>query len=66
MSAPRMCVIEVGHRGGELAEWENADHPEHAVCDRHKGQYETAFDDYGHILWVPIDAPYSGRSEATS
>ncbi len=47
------CVIEVGHLSGTPATWVNADIPEHLVCDRHKDQYETAWN-LGPIMWKRI------------
>ncbi len=57
------CVIEVGHPAGTPATWFNPEYPWHAVCDRHKGYYETAYDDYSGIKWRRIvDYPCSGSS----
>ncbi len=44
------CVIEVGHPKGTPADWVNADDPEHTVCDHHKYQTDTAYNDY-NITW---------------
>lgn len=49
------CVIEVGHPAGTPASWQDRDHPEMTVCDHHKQQYETAYDDYSHLHWVTIE-----------
>jgi hypothetical protein len=55
IEAPWFCIIKEGHVDGPVrATWTDEDHPEFRVCDRHKHQYETAYDDYSHIKWVPV------------
>lgn len=50
-----VCVIEVGHPSGTPADWRSSTQPDLTVCDRHKGHYQTAYDDYGHLEpWVPV------------
>jgi hypothetical protein len=56
------CIIEVGHRtNGRKASWLMDGNPEKPICDRHKQQYETAYDDYSHIMWVPISPRNDAR-----
>lgn len=53
------CIIEVGPKPHPPAEWLMDGNPEKPICDHHKRQYETAYDDYSHIVWVPL----TGASE---
>ncbi len=48
------CVIEVGHPKGTPAVWVDSHNPDLTVCDRHKDQYDTAFDIY-NIEWERIN-----------
>lgn len=49
------CIIEVGHQTLSAdASWLMNGKPDRPICDRHKGYYETAYDDYSDIEWVPI------------
>lgn len=50
------CIIEEGHSViPDTAHWLMNGDPEKPVCNHHKGYYETAFDDYSDINWVPIE-----------
>lgn len=61
------CIIDVGHQTNDpTASWLMNGDPERPVCDRHKRQYETSYDDYSHIEWVPIEGAYIGRTEPSS
>lgn len=42
------CAIEVGLH--DWPYWKMQDGT--IICDRHKGHYETAYDDYSHIVWT--------------
>ncbi len=48
------CVIKLGHPKGTPAKWANADIPEHVVCNYHKDQYETIYDNSHNIKWKRI------------
>ncbi len=48
------CVIKLGHPKGTPAKWVNPDIPEHVVCNYHKDQYETIYDDSYDIKWKSI------------
>ena len=51
-----VCIIDVGHSDADyLASWLMNGDPDRPICDHHKGQYETAYDDYSDIVWVPIE-----------
>lgn len=57
------CIIEVGHKTHDrTASWLMNGDPEKPICDRHKGQYETAYDDYSDIEWVPLTGASGGES----
>ncbi len=49
----KYCVIDVGHPSETPAAWFNADVPEHTVCDQHKNQYNTSWDNYD-IKWEAV------------